>query len=131
MRPIAHVLAACSLLSAVGRYGLAAWPMADLPVQAAPTRAHDALSIVVTVHWVAMAARLPASSRAMRRGPAVAQEPVWHGGGTGQVLWWRGSPDQSGDVEAEEKLRPDGAPMTTVASGGRQRPRGDPTTSRE
>jgi hypothetical protein len=57
------------------------------------------------------------------------REPVWHGESIGQGLHRWGSPDRGGDVEAEEVLRPGGAPTATVASSGCQRPGGEPTAS--
>jgi hypothetical protein len=56
---------------------------------------------------------------------------VWHGEGIGQGHWRWGSLDWGGDTEAQEELRVGGAPTVTVAFGGRQRPREDPTTPRK
>jgi hypothetical protein len=52
---------------------------------------------------------------------------VRHEEGTEQGIRRQGSPDRGGDAEVEEELRPSGAPMATTASGGLQRPGGDPT----
>jgi hypothetical protein len=43
---------------------------------------------------------------------------VLHGECAGRPKDGGSSPDRGGDVEAEEELRLDGAPMTTAAFGG-------------
>jgi hypothetical protein len=53
---------------------------------------------------------------------------VLNGECTGHPKGGESSLDRGGDIEAEEELRPGGALTTTVTSGGRQRPREDPTT---